>query len=115
MPDTPWFTIVPGIRRRTLAASDRMLQIFVTLEADSHLPMHQHPEEQISHVLRGRLRFTIAGEVLEIGAGESVAIGGNVLHTADVLEDALVIDTFSPPRADMLAQDRAASEHTNRS
>ena len=56
-----WITMVAGIRRRTLAAGEHMMQMLVTLDAGSHLPEHQHPHEQLTHVLRGRLRFSIAG------------------------------------------------------
>ncbi|HWQ14363.1 MAG TPA: cupin domain-containing protein [Roseiflexaceae bacterium] len=102
-----WFPIAPGIVRRTLVAGERMMQILVTLEAGSQLPLHSHPHEQVSHVLRGRLRFHIAGERRELGPGESLCIAGGVPHAADVLEEALVVDTFSPPREDLLAQDQA--------
>ena len=101
-----WITMVPGIRRRTVAAGAQMMQMLVTLDAGSHLPEHQHPHEQITHVLRGRLRLTVAGVPHELTAGQSLCIPGSALHFADTLEDALVIDTFSPPREDLLAQDR---------
>src|SRR5215212_11621422 len=101
-----WITMVPGIRRRTVAAGEQMMQMLVELDAGSHLPEHQHPHEQITHVLRGRLRLTVAGVPHELVAGQSLCIPGATLHSADTLEDALVIDTFSPPREDLLAQDR---------
>ena len=102
-----WITMVAGIRRRTLATGEHMMQMLVTLDAGSHLPEHQHPHEQLTHVLRGRLRLTLAGVVHELGVGQSVCIPGGTPHAADTLEDTLVVDTFSPPREDLLAQDRA--------
>ena len=104
--DDHWITMVPGIRRRTVAAGEQMMQMLVILDAGSHLPEHQHPHEQITHMLRGRLRLTVAGVPHELVAGQSLCIPGGALHSADTLEDALVIDTFSPPREDLLAQDR---------
>jgi len=101
-----WITMVAGIRRRTLAAGEHMMQMLVTLDAGSHLPEHQHPHEQLTHVLRGRLRLSIAGVAHEIGVGQSVCIPGGTPHAADALEDTLVVDTFSPPREDLLAEDR---------
>ena len=101
-----WITMVAGIRRRTLATGEHMMQMLVTLDAGSHLPEHQHPHEQLTHVLRGRLRLTIAGVAHELGAGQSVCIPGGTPHAADTLEDTLVVDTFSPPREDLLAQDQ---------
>ena len=104
--DDHWITMVPGIRRRTVAAGVQMMQMVVVLDAGSHLPEHQHPHEQITHMLRGRLRLTVANVSLELVAGQSLCIPGGTLHAADALEDTLVIDTFSPPREDLLAQDR---------
>lgn len=101
-----WIPIVEGIRRRTLAAGEKLMQMIVTLDAGAHLPEHQHPHEQISYVLRGRLRFHVAGAPQELGPGQAICLPGGTPHAADVLEDSLVIDTFSPPREDLLAQDR---------
>ncbi|MEN9937982.1 MAG: hypothetical protein RLZZ387_4561 [Chloroflexota bacterium] len=105
-----WFPIAPGIVRRTVAAGDQMMQMVVTLEAGAHLPLHAHSHEQVTHMLRGRLRLVVGGVPHEIGPGESLLIPGGVPHEADVLEEALALDTFSPPREDLLAQDRGARE-----
>ena len=107
MPETErWIPIAAGIRRQTLVAGEQMMQMMVVLDAGSHLPEHQHPHEQLTHVLRGRLRLTIDGAAREVGPGESVCIPGGTPHAADVDEETLVIDTFSPPREDLLAQDQ---------
>jgi quercetin dioxygenase-like cupin family protein len=104
-----WFPIAPGIMRRTTAAGAAMMQMVVTLEAGAHLPLHQHPNEQLTYLLRGRLRLVVGGVAHELGAGDALLIPGGVPHSADVLEEALALDTFSPPREDLLAQDRAAT------
>ena len=101
-----WITMVPGIRRQTVAAGEQMMQMLVVLDAGSHLPEHQHPHEQLTHVLHGRLHLMVAGIPHELVPGQSLCIPGATLHAADALEDTLVIDTFSPPREDLLAQDR---------
>ena len=101
-----WITMVPGIRRHTVATGEQMMQMLVTLDDGSHLPEHQHLQEQITYVLRGRLRLTVAGVPHDLVAGQSLCLPGGTPHAADALEDTLVIDTFSPPREDLLAQDR---------
>ncbi len=104
-----WIDMVPGIRRRTLVSGDRMMQILVTLEAGSDLPEHHHPHEQIAYVMHGLVRFWIAGEQRDLQAGEQLLIPGGVPHAVRALKQSAVLDTFSPPREDMLAQDRAAT------
>jgi quercetin dioxygenase-like cupin family protein len=103
-----WFPIVAGIRRRTVALGDRMMQMYVELEEGAILPEHRHPHEQMSYIISGRLRFMVGGDVRDLGPGAAVTIPGNTAHAVEVLEAALVIDTFSPPREDLLAQDRGA-------
>jgi len=110
--NNPWIEMVEGVQRRTTVSGPAMSQMVVRLEAGSHLPEHRHPQEQIVHVVQGRLRLNIAGERHEVGAGESFYLAGDVPHSVDVLAEALVVDTFSPPRADLLAQDQAASRRT---
>lgn len=103
-----WIDMVAGVRRRTLVSGNAMMQMLVTFAAGSRLPEHLHPHEQISHVLTGRLRFTLDGgeETRDLGAGESIYLAANLPHAAEALEASTVVDTFSPPREDLLAQDR---------
>lgn len=107
--DNPWLEMVEGVRRRTTVSGRAMSQMVVTLEVGRHLPEHWHPQEQIVHVVRGRLRLLVGGVGYEVGAGESLYLAGDVPHSVDVLAEALVVDTFSPPREDLLVQDREAS------
>ncbi len=103
----------PGIRRRTLASSESAMQVVVTLAAGSHLPSHAHPNEQLAHVISGRLILTVDGAVHECGPGETLVIASGVPHSAQTREDTVVLDTFSPPRADMLAQDEQQRKEQN--
>ena len=108
--DTPWVQMAEGVRRRTTVSGQAMSQMVVRLEAGRHLPEHQHPHEQIVHVIQGRLRLIVAGVPQEVEAGESLYLAGSVPHAVDVLAEAVVLDTFSPPREDLLAQDEAARD-----
>jgi len=61
---------------------------------------HAHDSEQTTYVLDGALRCVVDGEDLVVRAGEVVVIPSGVLHQMEVLDDTLVIDTFSPARSD---------------
>ena len=104
----PWIDIAPGIKRQTITTGTTMYQMRAELDAGSQLPVHSHPQEQIAHVISGRIRFNVDGETREVGPGESLYLASNVPHGAETLEAAVVIDTFSPPRTDYLAIDAAA-------
>lgn len=108
MNESPWIDICPGIKRRTITSGATMYQMRAELDAGSQLPVHSHAQEQIAHVVSGRVRFLVSGEPREVGPGESLYLASNIPHGVETLEAAVVIDTFSPPREDYLAQDEAA-------
>lgn len=85
-----------------------MYQMRAELAAGSHLPEHAHPQEQIAHVIKGRMKMIVAGVSQELCAGDAVYIGTNVPHGVETIEETIVIDTFSPPRDDYLALDGEA-------
>lgn len=97
--------IAPGVHRRTIAAGEKMHQIYVRLDAGSTVTLHRHHNEQIAFCVSGNLLLTIDGKLHDLKPGQCALIPGNVPHSADVNVDTIVIDTFSPPREDMLAQD----------
>ena len=105
-PKERWFEVAPGIRRRTIAVTERMQQIIVELDQGAQLLEHHHPHEQITYLISGRLRFFIDGAARDVAPGETVALPGNMPHAVEALEASQAIDTFSPPREDLLAQDR---------
>ena len=107
--EEPWIELAPGIRRQTITTGRTMYQMRAKLDAGSVLPEHRHPQEQITHVITGRVRMIVAGVPHELSAGDSLYLPAETLHGAETIEDAAVIDTFSPPRDDYLAIDKAAS------
>ncbi len=104
--DEPIEALGSGIGRRMLNG-EAMTLAQITLAAGAAVPLHEHPNEQIATVLSGRLRFLVADEELEVGAGESVLIPGGVPHRVDALEDSVVFDAFAPRREDWLRGDDA--------
>jgi quercetin dioxygenase-like cupin family protein len=106
--ENPWIEIAPGIKRRTIATGTSMYQMRAELTAGSRLPEHTHPQEQIAHVIRGRMKLIVAGVPHELAAGDAFYLGSNVPHGVETIDDTTVIDTFSPPREDYLALDEKA-------
>ena len=51
-------------------------------DADTIVPMHDHPHEQITMVEKGRVQFTIAGKVSVVGEGDVLHFAPGVLHGA---------------------------------
>jgi len=105
---SPIIQMSPTVSRRTLAAGAEMSQMIVNLKGGSVLPVHTHVNEQIIHIISGKLKLTVDGVLHEINAGESRLLKSNVPHGAAVDVDTVVLDTFSPPREDLLKADREA-------
>jgi quercetin dioxygenase-like cupin family protein len=110
--ENPWIEIAPGIKRRTIATGASMYQMRAELAAGSRLPEHTHPQEQIAHVISGRMKLLVAGVPHELTAGDAFYLGSNVPHGVETIDDTTVIDTFSPPRDDYLALDEQARRGT---
>ncbi len=104
-PSQRWIEVFPGVRRHRLVATDQLYMMEVELDAGSEVPLHQHPQEQVSYVVRGRLRVQVGETHFEAGPGSSALFPGGVMHAVQALEPSLVIDTFVPLRAEYLAAD----------
>lgn len=105
----PWIDLAPGIRRRTVTHGATMYQMIAELKAGSVMAPHQHPQEQIIHILSGRMRVFANGGTHELHAGESYYLASNVPHGVETVEDTRVLDTFSPPREEYIALDAEAA------
>ncbi len=103
--ENPTIEICPGITRRTVAHGKAMYQMMATLAAGSRMPPHSHPQEQVVHILEGKMRLIVDGVPHELSTGDSFYLGSNIPHGAETILPTRVLDTFSPPRDDYLAMD----------
>jgi quercetin dioxygenase-like cupin family protein len=93
--------LAPGVRRR-FVTTGRMTMARFALARNAVVPTHSHEHEQVSYVLSGALRFTVGGEEILVRGGEVLQIPSWLEHGVTVVEDAEVIDVFSPVRQDWL-------------
>ena len=91
-----------GIKLKTLVYGDKTLFAEFRLEKGSQLPRHAHPHEQTGYLISGRIRLSIGEESFEVEPGDSWCIPGHVEHRAEILEDSVAIEVFSPVREDYL-------------
>ncbi|MBN1539367.1 MAG: cupin domain-containing protein [Candidatus Thermoplasmatota archaeon] len=66
----------------------------------SRFEAHDHPEEQMTIVLSGRLEFDVDGNKTPFEQGDVVHIPPNIPHSAinSGLEEALTLNVYHPPR-----------------
>jgi len=79
----------------------------VLLKKGSMVPEHSHPNEQITFILEGALKFYIDGREIVVNAGEVLTIPPNMPHKVEAVEDTVDFDIFNPPRADWMNKTNA--------
>ena len=99
--DIPSERVTAGIERRFLSG-DRVTVAQFELKRGGVVPLHSHESEQITQVLRGVLKFAIDGREIIVREGEVLQIPGWMAHEVEVLDDAFVVDVFSPVRQDWI-------------
>ena len=95
-------TVAPGIRRRTLCFGSSTLMTEFRLLHGCKLPLHAHPHEQTGYLVSGHITLTIGDETHDVMPGDSWCIAGGVDHGAQVLQDSVAVEVFSPVREDYL-------------
>lgn len=93
---------VDGIEMKTFVYGENSLLTRFHLKKGSLLPLHRHPQEQTGFMVSGKMRLFIGKEVFTAEAGDSWSIKGNIEHRAEILEDSVAIEVFSPVREDYL-------------
>jgi quercetin dioxygenase-like cupin family protein len=87
---------------RKIVTGEREMLAQIWLKKGAIVPMHDHVSEQLSCVVQGALKFTIAGEEIIVREGEVLCIPSSVPHQAEALDDTFEFDVFSPIRQDWL-------------
>jgi quercetin dioxygenase-like cupin family protein len=97
---------IPGIEQKTLVYGDRTLMTEFLLKKGNRLPQHSHPHEQTGYLVSGRIRLLIGSEEIDVTPGDSWCIPSGVEHGAEIVEDSVAIEVFSPVREDYLPKER---------
>lgn len=87
---------------RQVIHGDTMTVARVFLAKGCLVPTHSHPNEQISLIESGSLKFTLEGQDIVVPAGGVLRIPGGVPHSAFAEEDCVGVDIFCPLREDWL-------------
>ena len=100
--DSGYKNPMEGVELKALAWGDRTMLCEFRIKAGRSVPEHDHPHEQTGYLVKGKMRLFINEESMEMEPGDSWCVPGGVPHRAEVLEDSVVIEVFSPPRKEYL-------------
>lgn len=91
-----------GIERQMVVGNNLMVCRF-RFAANLVTPEHSHPHEQMSIVVRGRVRFFVEGEERIASPGDVLHFPPDCWHGATMMDEEVeLIDIFSPVREDFL-------------
>ena len=94
--------ISEGIQIKTLVFGKSTLMAEFKLSKDSVIPLHNHPYEQTGYLISGNIILHVENKIFEMKKGDSWCIKENCPHLAEVLEDSVVLEVFSPRREDYI-------------
>ncbi len=90
------------LERRRVIGEKAMISR-VALDKGCIVPTHAHENEQFACLLSGKMRFGIGAEgsperrEMVLTGGEVLLLPGGVPHSAEAVEDSVILDVFSPP------------------
>jgi quercetin dioxygenase-like cupin family protein len=87
---------------RQFVVGQNVMVARVLLKKGCLVPEHSHPNEQVSYILEGAVKFGINGREIVVSAGEVLTIPPNMPHWALAMEDTVDLDIFDPPRRDWM-------------
>ena len=102
--DVPEEQVNPMMKRK-LVYGDKIMIAKMRFKDGFVVPLHSHENEQITQVTVGTIRFWFGAEkeqVIDLHAGDSIVIPGNLPHEALMIGDVEETDTWAPPRLDWL-------------
>lgn len=80
------------------ATGERMMVTQMLFKRGQNVSTHAHPNEQSGYCVSGRFEITIDGVAAGIGPDDTYVIPGGTPHSYRILENAVAIEVFSPPR-----------------
>jgi quercetin dioxygenase-like cupin family protein len=93
--------IVLGDHMRFIITGEQSGGAYAIMEQENGagvgVPPHYHTrEEEIFHVIEGEVRYNVYGQSIVAGAGMTVSIPRNVVHSFEFVTDARVLLTVVP-------------------
>lgn len=97
-----WENPAPGIRRQIMGYDGQLMIVKVHFDKGAVGEQHEHYHSQATYVASGRFELSIGGKTKILGAGDGYYVAPDELHGCVCLEEGVLIDVFSPHRADFL-------------
>lgn len=97
-----WETAGEGIQRQILGYDGQLMLVKVKFEKGAIGTAHEHFHSQSTYIASGLFEFHVDGVKKIVSPGDGIYMEPDVLHGCTCLEAGILIDTFSPMRADFI-------------
>lgn len=91
----------PNIQRRFVMGSQSMMTRW-DIKAGTRLPLHFHPNEQITRVEKGQLEVYSQGDKYVVKPGQVMIFAANVPHEFVGVKDTSFVEYHTPARQDFV-------------
>jgi quercetin dioxygenase-like cupin family protein len=100
--DVEWENIQKGVRRKILGFDENLMMTLVEFKKGATGLVHTHPHRQVSYIISGSFEVHIENDKKSLKKGDSFFIPPSIEHGVIALEDALMVEVFTPSREDFL-------------
>ncbi|MDD4921217.1 MAG: cupin domain-containing protein [Bacteroidales bacterium] len=97
-----WEPAGEGIVRQIMGYDGQLMLVKVAFQKGAIGSSHTHNHSQSTFVASGKFEFTICGETKIVETGDGLYMAPDTLHGCICLEAGVLIDSFSPMRADFI-------------
>ncbi len=100
--ETAWTDLGGGVSRQIMAYDGQLMLVKVKFEKGAIGSLHAHYHSQATYVASGSFEVEIEGKKQIVSAGDSFYVAPDLSHGVLCLEAGVLLDGFSPMRADFL-------------
>jgi quercetin dioxygenase-like cupin family protein len=100
--ELPWEVVGEGLSRQIMGYDGQLMLVKVKFEKGAIGYVHEHFHSQTTYVVSGKFEVMINGEKKILEGGDGFYIEPDAPHGAVCLEGGILIDVFSPMRAEFL-------------
>lgn len=102
--DIPWEDLGGGLKRKIMSYDDNMMMVKVSFEKGGIGALHHHFHTQMSYIDSGTFEITIGEKSQTLKQGDAYYIPPDVVHGALCIEAGVLVDIFTPFRADFIKE-----------
>jgi len=97
-----WTRLAEGVERQILSYGPDLMLVRVRFEPGAVGAIHNHPHRQATYVAQGSFEVTVGDKTETLNEGDTFFAAADVPHGVKALESGMLIDCFTPMRADFL-------------